>query len=51
MESAIRTQEVNPAKLAQLFRKQFELCRVGAGQSARDACGREQASLPNAIKQ
>ena len=33
MESAIRTQEVNPAKLAQLFRKQFELCRVGAGQT------------------
>ena len=33
MESAIRTQEVNPAKLAQLFRKQFELCRVGPGQT------------------
>jgi 2,5-dihydroxypyridine 5,6-dioxygenase len=33
MESAIRTQEVNPAKLARLFRRQFELCRVGAGQT------------------
>jgi len=33
MESAIRTQEVNPAKLALLFRRQFELCRVGAGQT------------------
>ena len=33
MESAIRTQEINPAKLAQLFRKQFELCRVGPGQT------------------
>ena len=33
MESAVRTQEVNPAKLARLFRRQFELCRVGAGQT------------------
>lgn len=31
MEAAIRTQEVNPAKLAQLFSKQFELCRVKPG--------------------
>jgi 2,5-dihydroxypyridine 5,6-dioxygenase len=27
MEAAIRTQEVNPAKLAMLFKKQFELCK------------------------
>jgi 2,5-dihydroxypyridine 5,6-dioxygenase len=33
MEAAIRTQEVNPAKLAMLFRKQFELCRVAKGQT------------------
>ncbi len=33
MHSAIRTQEVNPAKLALLFRKQFELCRLGPGQT------------------
>ena len=31
MESAIRTQEVNPAKLAMLFRKQFELCKCKSG--------------------
>jgi len=31
MEAAIRTQEVNPAKLALLFKKQFELCRVQPG--------------------
>ena len=33
MHAAIRTQEVNPAKLAMLFRKQFELCKVGPGQT------------------
>ena len=33
MHAAIRTQEVNPAKLALLFRKQFELCRLGPGQT------------------
>ena len=33
MHSAIRTQEVNPGKLTTLFRKQFELCRLGAGQT------------------
>jgi len=33
MQSAIRTQELNPAKLMSLFRKQFELCRVGPGQT------------------
>jgi len=33
MESAIRSQELNPAKLANLFKKQFELCRIGAGQT------------------
>ncbi len=27
-QAALRTQEVNPAKLAMLYRKQFELCRV-----------------------
>jgi 2,5-dihydroxypyridine 5,6-dioxygenase len=31
VESAICTQEVNPAKLAQLFREQFELCKIKAG--------------------
>jgi 2,5-dihydroxypyridine 5,6-dioxygenase len=33
MHSAIRTQEVNPARMTGLFRKQFELCRVGPGQT------------------
>lgn len=33
MEASIRTQEVNPAKLALLFRKQFELCKVTPGQT------------------
>ena len=33
MESAIRTQEVNPQKLAKLFKQQFELCRVTPGQT------------------
>jgi 2,5-dihydroxypyridine 5,6-dioxygenase len=33
MEAAIRTQEVNPAKLPSLFRKQFELCRLAPGQT------------------
>ncbi|MDM0001744.1 hypothetical protein QTI24_24265 [Variovorax sp. J22P240] len=33
MQAAIRTQELNPAKLMSLFRKQFELCRVGPGQT------------------
>jgi 2,5-dihydroxypyridine 5,6-dioxygenase len=33
MHAAIRTQEVNPAKLALLFRKQFELCRLAPGQT------------------
>jgi len=33
MEAAIRTQEINPARLTTLFRQQFELCRVGAGQT------------------
>lgn len=33
MHSAIRTQELNPAKLVLLFRKQFELCRVAPGQT------------------
>jgi 2,5-dihydroxypyridine 5,6-dioxygenase len=31
MEAAIRTQEVNPAKIAMLFKKQFELCKCKAG--------------------
>ena len=31
MEAAVRTQEVNPAKLGMLFRKQFELCKCKAG--------------------
>jgi len=33
MHSAIRTQEINPARLAGLYRRQFELCRVGPGQT------------------
>ena len=33
MESAIRTQETNPAKMTGLFRKQFELCKLVRGQT------------------
>ena len=33
MQSAIRTQEINPARLTGLYRRQFELCRVQAGQT------------------
>jgi 2,5-dihydroxypyridine 5,6-dioxygenase len=33
MHAAIRSQELNPAKLTSLFRQQFELCRVGPGQT------------------
>lgn len=33
MHAAIRTQEVNPARLTGLFRQQFQLCRVGPGQT------------------
>jgi 2,5-dihydroxypyridine 5,6-dioxygenase len=33
MEAAVRTPELNPAKLATLFRKQFQLCKVGPGQT------------------
>lgn len=33
MHSAIRTPEVNPARMPTLFRQQFELCRVGPGQT------------------
>jgi 2,5-dihydroxypyridine 5,6-dioxygenase len=33
MHAAIRTQELNPGKMTSLFRKQFELCRLGAGQT------------------
>lgn len=33
MQAAIRTPELNPAKLMSLFRKQFELCRVEPGQT------------------
>jgi len=33
MHAAIRTQEMNPAKLTSLFRKQFELCKVSPGQT------------------
>ena len=32
-EAAIRPQEVNPAKLAMLFKKQFELCKVKKGET------------------
>lgn len=33
MHAAIRTQEINPARMTGLFRRQFELCRVGPGQT------------------
>ena len=33
MQAAIRTQEVNPARLTSLFRQQFEMCRVAPGQT------------------
>lgn len=33
MHSAIRTQEINPARLTGLYCRQFELCRVGPGQT------------------
>ena len=33
MHAAIRTQEMNPAKLTSLFRKQFELCKVSPSQT------------------
>ena len=32
-EAGIRNQELNPAKLASLFKKQFALCKVGPGQT------------------
>ena len=33
MQGAYRAQEVNPAKLAQLYRREFELCRVKKGET------------------
>ena len=33
MEAGIRAQELNPGKLTSLYRKQFELCKVGPGQT------------------
>jgi 2,5-dihydroxypyridine 5,6-dioxygenase len=33
LDSAFRAQEVNPAKLAMLFKKQFELCKVKPGET------------------
>ncbi|MDN2564619.1 hypothetical protein N1F89_00125 [Aquibium sp. A9E412] len=33
MEAAIRTQELNPQKLARLFQRQFDLCKVTKGQT------------------
>jgi len=35
--AAIRIQELNPAKLASLYRQEFELCQVKKGDSARAA--------------
>ncbi len=32
-QAALRVQEVNPAKLAMLYRRQFELCKVGSGET------------------
>ena len=33
IQSAFRAQEMNPAKLVQLYRKEFELCRVKKGET------------------
>src|SRR5438045_5620704 len=33
IQSAFRAQEVNPAKLVQLYRKEFELCQVKKGET------------------
>ena len=33
MQAGIRTQEVNPAKLGMLYRKEFELSRVRPGET------------------
>src|SRR2546425_13161460 len=33
IQSAYRAQEVNPAKLAQLYRRELELCRVKKGET------------------
>lgn len=33
MQSGIRTPEINPAKLAKLYKKQFDLCKLVAGQT------------------
>ena len=33
IQSAFRAQEVNPAKLAQLYRRQFELCQLKNGET------------------
>ncbi len=33
MQSAFRAQEVNPAKLVQLYRKEMQLCRVATGET------------------
>ena len=33
IQSAFRAQEVNPAKLAQLYRREFELCQVKKGET------------------
>ena len=33
LHAAVRSQEVNPAKLPLLFRKQFELCKIKPGET------------------
>ena len=33
MPAALRAQEANPGKLTALYRKEFELCRVAAGET------------------
>lgn len=33
MQSALRAQEVNPAKLVQLYRREFGLCQVKKGET------------------
>src|SRR5829696_9211982 len=33
MQSAVRTQELNPAKLVQLYRREFQLCQVKKGET------------------
>ena len=49
MESSIRTQEVNPAKMTMLFKKQFELCKVVQGQTSRCSASASPSSLNSLV--